>query len=33
VRLVEEGPLPDDALERLEEILREQKPRRKKDRP
>ncbi len=33
LRLVEEGPLPDDAIERLDEILREQKPRRRKDRP
>lgn len=33
VRLVEEGPLPEEAVERLDEILREQKPRRKKDRP
>lgn len=32
VRLVEEGPLPDDAIERLDEILREQKPRRKRER-
>lgn len=32
VRLVEEGPLPDDAIERLDEILRGHKPRRKKDR-
>jgi len=32
VRLVEEGPLPADAIERLDEVLREQKPRRKKER-
>jgi BlaI family penicillinase repressor len=32
VHLVEEGPLPDDAIERLDEILREQKPRRKRGR-
>jgi predicted transcriptional regulator len=33
VRLVEDGPLPDDALRRLEELLRDQRPRARKERP